>query len=76
MSGKYIVIFKNNVSQDRVNKYATDVTENGGSVTNRYDSVMKGFAATIPDQYLTTLQSLQGGDEIDYIEPDSTVTTQ
>lgn len=35
-------------------------------MTHRYEVGMKGFAATIPDQFLTTLQSLQG-DEIDYI---------
>lgn len=39
----------------------------GGEVTNRYDSVLKGFGAVLqPSQ----LQSLQGDDIIDYIEPD------
>lgn len=38
----------------------------GGKITNRYDSVLKGFAAEIPDACLQNLQSLQG-DTIDYI---------
>ncbi|KAF5385744.1 hypothetical protein D9615_002512 [Tricholomella constricta] len=76
MSQKYIVVFKEGVTPEQINKYAQDVSDNGGNVTNRYDpTFLKGFAAAIPDQFLQSLQSLQG-DVIDYIEPDGIVTTQ
>ncbi|GJE94489.1 hypothetical protein PsYK624_106590 [Phanerochaete sordida] len=77
MSGKYIVVFKKTATPDQINKYADDVNANGGQVKDRWDtgSLLKGFSATIPDQFLTQLQSL-AGDVIDYIEPDSTVTIQ
>lgn len=39
----------------------------GGEVNNRYDSVLKGFSAKLQPEHL---QSLQGDDLIDYIEPD------
>ncbi|KII92391.1 hypothetical protein PLICRDRAFT_37166 [Plicaturopsis crispa FD-325 SS-3] len=76
MSGKYIVVFKSTATPEQIEKYATEVSNSGGEVTNRYDTVLKGFSAAIPDSYLTQLQSLQGGGVVDYIEPDGTVTTQ
>ncbi|THG98070.1 hypothetical protein EW026_g4055 [Hermanssonia centrifuga] len=76
MSSKYIVVFKKSASQEEVQKYADEVNANGGSVTNVYDSVLKGFSAAIPDGFLSQLQSLQGNGVIDYIEPDSVVTIQ
>ncbi|RPD59777.1 protease propeptide/inhibitor [Lentinus tigrinus ALCF2SS1-6] len=75
MSGKYIVVFKDNVSQNDIDKYAQEVAENGGQVNQRYDTVLKGFSASIPDSYLQQLQSFTGS-VIDYIEPDGIVTTQ
>ncbi|KAI0821637.1 hypothetical protein BC628DRAFT_1393998 [Trametes gibbosa] len=75
MSGKYIVVFKDHVSQSEIDKYAGEVNANGGEVVQRYDSVIKGFSASIPDQFLAQLQSVHN-DTIDYIEPDTIVTTQ
>ncbi|KAH9847131.1 protease propeptide/inhibitor [Lenzites betulinus] len=75
MSGRYIVVFKDHVPLTEIDKYAGQVNANGGEVAQRYDTVIKGFSATIPEQFLVQLQSLQS-DTIDYIEPDSTVTTQ
>ncbi|ETW81079.1 peptidase inhibitor I9 [Heterobasidion irregulare TC 32-1] len=75
MSGKYIVVFKPSTSEDVINRQADDLAANGGTVHSRYDSVLKGFSATIPDAYLQSLTALQG-DIIDYIEPDGIVTTQ
>jgi len=69
----YIVVFKDTATDDQINKYANEVNTSGGQVNHRYDSVMKGFSAKISDQHL---QSLQGDDIIDYIEPDGVVTTQ
>jgi hypothetical protein len=39
----------------------------GGNVGQRYDSVLNGFSATIPDSFMSQLQSLQGEGVIDYI---------
>ncbi|TBU33748.1 hypothetical protein BD311DRAFT_747876 [Dichomitus squalens] len=75
MSGRYIVVFKDSVSLDDVKKYADEVNANGGEVGNHFDTLLKGFSATIPESYLQQLQSYQGS-VIDYIEPDSTVTIQ
>ncbi|TPX71223.1 hypothetical protein SpCBS45565_g01258 [Spizellomyces sp. 'palustris'] len=44
----------------------------GGTVGHRYDSVMKGFSATLPDNVLTTFES---HDKVDYIEADGEVST-
>jgi len=75
MSGKYIVVFKDGVTAEQIDQYAKDVNENGGEVTHRYGDGLNGFAASIPQQYLQSLKSLQG-DVINYIEPDGVVTTQ
>jgi len=75
MSGKYIVVFKEHVTSEQIGNYINDVTANGGELGQRFDPVLKGFSATIPNGYLTRLQSLQG-DVIDYIEPDGIVKTQ
>jgi hypothetical protein len=40
----------------------------GGSVGQRYDGkIMNGFSATIPDSFMSQLQSLQSEGVIDYI---------
>ncbi|KIM38307.1 hypothetical protein M413DRAFT_447812 [Hebeloma cylindrosporum] len=77
-SGRYIVVFNDNVTSDDITKYADDVKKNGGQVDVRYDEtggILNGFAAKIPDSFLENLKSLQG-DVIKYIEVDSVVTTQ
>jgi len=78
MSQRFIVVFKKNVAQDTIDRQADAVEQNGGSVNNRFDSIMKGFSAVIPEEYLLALQSnlQQDNSPIAYIEPDSTVTTQ
>ncbi|KAF8963402.1 hypothetical protein BDZ97DRAFT_1919835 [Flammula alnicola] len=80
MSGKYIVVFKDGVTSEQITKYADEVKATGGEIKQRYDEdggILNGFSATITDSFLQSLQSLalQGG-VIDYIEPDSVVTTQ
>ncbi|CDO75682.1 hypothetical protein BN946_scf184941.g35 [Trametes cinnabarina] len=66
MSGRYIVVFKDHVPQSEIDKYANEVNANGGEVAQRYDNVLKGFSATIPEAYLQRLQSFQDS-IIDYI---------
>ncbi|KAL0581885.1 hypothetical protein V5O48_000114 [Marasmius crinis-equi] len=87
MSGKFIVVFKSDTSQEEVDKQASEISNNdafiihnahddlsGGEVHKKH-SLLKGFTATIPESYMQQLQSLQGS-VIDYIEPDGKVTTQ
>lgn len=74
-AGKFIVVFKPEVTQDEITKYVDQVNTNGGEVTHRYDSVLNGFAATLTPESLQSFQSLTGG-VIAYIEPDGIVTTQ
>ncbi|KAF9482647.1 hypothetical protein BDN70DRAFT_874834 [Pholiota conissans] len=77
-SGKFIVVFKDDVTSDQISEYVNQLKEAGGSVKSRFDQdggILNGFAATIPESYLTQLQSLVGG-VVDYIEPDGVVTTQ
>ncbi|TRM69802.1 hypothetical protein BD626DRAFT_475341 [Schizophyllum amplum] len=72
---KYIVVFKQGVSQEQIKKHADQVNQNGGEVTQVYDTIMNGFSAKISPEHLQSLNSFVG-DEIDYIEPDGKVTTQ
>ncbi|KAJ6625651.1 hypothetical protein B0H10DRAFT_2211922 [Mycena sp. CBHHK59/15] len=69
MSGKYIVVFKSSASKEDIEKFAQTVSGDGGEVTHRYDSLMKGFAATLNEKTLQQFQSLQSEDDsiIDYI---------
>jgi len=73
MSGKYIVVFKDSATDADIDKYVNEVHSNGGSVGHRYNSVLRGFSAAIPDSYFMQLQT---NPVIDYIEPDGVVTTQ
>jgi len=76
MSAKYIVTFKDHVTDEEISSAITDLEKNGGSLGQRY-SLVKGFVATIPDAYLqsASFQSLQGS-AIESIELDSVVTIQ
>lgn len=79
MSRKYIVVFKKSASREAIDEQAKQITSNGGKVGETIDSTfMKSFSAEIPEAYLMALQSnlTRGDSEIDYIEPDSVVTTQ
>ncbi|KAL1682702.1 hypothetical protein EV122DRAFT_259108 [Schizophyllum commune] len=72
---KYIVVFKQGVTKDQIQKHAEQVNQNGGEVLNVYDSILNGFSAKITPEHLQSLNSFVG-DDIDYIEPDGVVTTQ
>jgi hypothetical protein len=74
---KYIVIFKETATPDDIQQYVDKIqNDGGGKVEHRYDSIMKGFSATIPSTYLSSLQSNLQDSPIEYIEPDSVITTQ
>jgi len=65
-------MFKDHATPEQIQDYVQKVNANGGQVSNQY-STMKGFAASIPESFLS---DLQGDDIIEYIEPDGVVTTQ
>ncbi|EAU84072.1 hypothetical protein CC1G_06934 [Coprinopsis cinerea okayama7 len=76
-TGKFIVVFKDNVSKADIDQYVSELNTSGGEVTNSYYSeggILNGFAAKIPESFLTS--RLQGNEVVDYIEPDGVVTTQ
>jgi len=77
MTQKYIVIFKESASDEKITNAKKQVEESGGEITQEYNMPgMKGFAAAIPDSLLSSLQSLQSDGVIDTIEPDGEVTIQ
>ncbi|KAH7923734.1 hypothetical protein BV22DRAFT_1130429 [Leucogyrophana mollusca] len=78
MAGRqYNVIFDKAASDSEYQKAKDQLEAAGGVIKTEFGSYgdLKGFSATIPDQYLTSLQSLQGG-IIETIEPDSVVSIQ
>jgi len=70
----FIVVFKDGVTKDQINKYVNEVNNNGGKVTHRYES-LNGFAANIPESFLTSFRADADG-LIKYVEPNGVVTTQ
>jgi len=72
---KYIVVFRDDTSKEVIENVINQINDTGGEVTNRFNSIMKGFSAKLSDVQLQSLDSLQGG-VIEYIEPDGIVTTQ
>ncbi|KIL59126.1 hypothetical protein M378DRAFT_169783 [Amanita muscaria Koide BX008] len=67
-----MVVFKDSATKDQIEEYVNNVHANGGKVTHRYD-IINGFAAHLPDNFMS---NLQGDDLIESIEPDGIVTTQ
>jgi len=69
---KFIVVFNDDVTPEQIKKYVQEINENGGNVTQEY-SLLKGFAASLPESFAHNLRSDK---LIKYIEPDGVVTTQ
>ncbi|KAF9652986.1 hypothetical protein BDM02DRAFT_3183313 [Thelephora ganbajun] len=59
----YIVVFKDHVTPEQIKEYVEKLNSNGGLVTHEW-SILKGFAANIPDNFLN---NLQGDSLIKYI---------
>ncbi|CAO1629198.1 unnamed protein product [Sympodiomycopsis kandeliae] len=76
----YIVIFKQNASADTIQSHIAEVESKGGKVKQRFDSeIMKGFAASMPEEHGQNLTKASSGgnhEHIEYVEPDSEVKTQ
>jgi len=76
-----IIVFKESTTPKEIEQCVKQIEGNGGVIGHQYDPVvLKGFSATIPQDYLPVLQSmaslLDPNSPIDYIESDGVVTTQ
>jgi hypothetical protein len=70
----YIVVFKEWVQLDEIQRLRQWVESQGGRVTHDYDTLIKGFAGWIPEQ---VIQRLRGHESIEYIDIDhANVRTQ
>lgn len=57
-----IRIFKSHVSPDKIQSHISDVEGKGGKVKQRFDSdIMKGFAASMPDEHGQSLMAASKG---------------
>ncbi|TIA91572.1 hypothetical protein E3P99_00988 [Wallemia hederae] len=72
---RYIVVFKEDASDDDITKYASQVESSGGKITHPYQpsGIMKTFSGHIPNNFVTTLE---GASPIEYVEKDKIMTTQ
>ncbi|KAJ1510612.1 hypothetical protein HMI54_001446 [Coelomomyces lativittatus] len=71
-SGKksYIVVFKEGASASSIQNAKKDIQAKGGIVTQEFNETIVGFAASIPQNLLTTLSTMEG---VEYVEKDSEV---
>ncbi|KAH7914125.1 serine proteinase inhibitor IA-1 [Hygrophoropsis aurantiaca] len=74
---QFNVIFAQNVSQDEFDRAKQELIDKGGEIKSDFSQggILRGFSAVIPESYMSSLKSLQGG-LIDTIEPDSVVSIQ
>ncbi|KAF9004816.1 protease propeptide/inhibitor [Cyathus striatus] len=75
MSNRYIIGFEDHVTQDQIDNYVKDVEDKGAVVSHKFDFT-KSFAASIPNEVMVSLQSLQSDGIVKYIEPDGEVKIQ
>ncbi|KAK0547273.1 hypothetical protein OC845_004200, partial [Tilletia horrida] len=69
-------IYKKDAPQAQIDSQIADIEGQGGKITQKYEGLMKGFAAQIPPHIATALSSESEGGKhphIDYVEPDSEV---
>ncbi|KAL4268696.1 Peptidase S8 propeptide/proteinase inhibitor I9 superfamily protein [Pleurotus pulmonarius] len=71
---RYIIVFKPHVTHEQIEEYISNVQKQGGKVTHQYD-IIKGFAANLGPDALSSLQALQGN-TVESIEPDQEMRTQ
>ncbi|KAE8210894.1 hypothetical protein CF327_g5292 [Tilletia walkeri] len=72
----FIVIFKKDAPQSEIDSQVSEIESQGGKITQKYEGLMKGFAAQMPQNIALGLTSASEGGKhphIDYIEPDSEV---
>ncbi|RKO96601.1 hypothetical protein CAUPRSCDRAFT_2149, partial [Caulochytrium protostelioides] len=66
----YIITLKDSVTDAQIEAAAKQITEQGGTITERYTSALKGFAVEMPDN---GLHSLQAHEHVEDIEPEGEV---
>lgn len=65
----YIVIFKDNCPSSKIDEHISDVEAKGGKVKQRFDSeIMKGFAATMPEEHASILEERGKGGKDEHID--------
>ncbi|GJJ06078.1 hypothetical protein Clacol_000267 [Clathrus columnatus] len=64
---QYIILFKAEASKEQIQSCKDQLVANGGQVTRDFDDLMKGFAADVPDQYVSSLQNFSPDSPIEYI---------
>jgi len=65
---RYVIVFKNSVPEETVNKYMSEIVDAGGRLTQTYDWFLHGFCAAVPEAHLQLLN--KNTTEVDYIEPE------
>lgn len=70
-SGKYIVVFNDDIGTKGLDRISQQIKDQGGSVTHRYDSLFLGLAITLGDRHLATLLAHPS---LKSIEPDGQVS--
>ncbi|KAK3829198.1 MAG: protease propeptide/inhibitor [Benniella sp.] len=77
-SSRKIVIFKDNTPQSEIDEAVRQVESSGGRITQRYNTLMLGFAATFPEAEasINALNALNSHPQLDYMEDDGVVRTQ
>ncbi|KAJ7200162.1 protease propeptide/inhibitor [Mycena pura] len=78
---EYIVVFKDGIPQDKIDEFMATFKDEGKSKLldeNQRFTIPQGFSATLTDATFAKFNSLQAdpNSPIDFIEQDSTVTTQ
>lgn len=69
--GRYIVVFKAEKSAADIGNAVAQAKAQGGKIHYQYDAVLKGFAASLPEQ---ALKGLVHNPNVEYIEADQIVT--
>jgi len=68
-----IITFSESATEQQIKDAKDKLIDQGGEITQEY-SIIKGFAATVPDSFASS--SFQGLQGVENIEADQVVTTQ
>jgi subtilisin family serine protease len=71
IDGRYIVVLKDQTSASGTSSAKSLARSNGGRVTASYSTVIRGFAASLPDR---ALDKLRANPDVAYIEADQRVS--
>ncbi|KAG2008544.1 hypothetical protein CC2G_013967 [Coprinopsis cinerea AmutBmut pab1-1] len=71
MQKRYVIAFRRGVTPEEVDLYMQTINNNGGKVIRRFESIINGFKAELPEEFLENLRHER---TIEYIEPEGVVT--